>query len=107
MQTFPHLRFVLVGDSGEKDPEIYALVKKAHPAQVAAIVIRRAPGTEGDAAARFEGMTVVDDYRGQTDLLAKLVEDAAPSFERGKTLKPVDASSRSGRPALSPASRKD
>jgi len=34
LAAFPSRRFVLVGDSGEKDPEIYAGIARAHPEQV-------------------------------------------------------------------------
>lgn len=37
---FPDLKFVLVGDSGEKDPEIYAEVVRRHPSRVLAVYIR-------------------------------------------------------------------
>ncbi|GBF05179.1 predicted phosphatase of HAD fold [Deinococcus aerius] len=37
---FPDLKFVLVGDSGEKDPEIYAEVVRRHPGRVLAVYIR-------------------------------------------------------------------
>jgi hypothetical protein len=40
LAAFPGRRFVLIGDSGEKDPEIYAAVARKHPKQVAAIYIR-------------------------------------------------------------------
>lgn len=40
LADFPDRRFVLVGDSGEKDPEIYAAVARRFPQQVAAIAIR-------------------------------------------------------------------
>lgn len=39
-RTYPRLRFVLVGDSGEKDPEIYAEAIRRHPDRVAAVYIR-------------------------------------------------------------------
>ncbi|WP_135229302.1 App1 family protein [Deinococcus fonticola] len=39
-QRFPDLPFVLVGDSGEKDPEIYAEVVRQHPGRVLAVYIR-------------------------------------------------------------------
>lgn len=75
LDTLPQLRFILVGDSGEKDPEVYRAVREKHPDRVAAIVIRRAPGAD-DNPARFPGMTVVDDYRGQAHVLAALVTAA-------------------------------
>ncbi len=43
LETFPRRRFVLVGDSGEIDPEIYAAAKRRYPNQVAAIFIRDLP----------------------------------------------------------------
>jgi phosphatidate phosphatase APP1 len=36
----PHLPFLLIGDSGEQDPEIYAEVARRHPQRVRAIYIR-------------------------------------------------------------------
>lgn len=38
--TYPHLPFVLIGDSGQADPEIYESVVRAHPDRVRAIFIR-------------------------------------------------------------------
>ncbi len=43
LKTFPRRRFVLVGDSGEKDPEIYAALARKYPSQVARIFIRELP----------------------------------------------------------------
>lgn len=39
-QAFPGLRFVLIGDSAEKDPYIYRDIAEAFPGRVAAIYIR-------------------------------------------------------------------
>jgi phosphatidate phosphatase APP1 len=50
MADFPKRRFVLVGDSGEKDPEVYAAVARGRPDQVASVLIRRVH--EGMAAAK-------------------------------------------------------
>ncbi len=38
--TYPELPFVLIGDSGQEDPEIYRAVVREYPARVAAIYIR-------------------------------------------------------------------
>jgi phosphatidate phosphatase APP1 len=43
MDDFPARRFVLVGDSGERDPEVYAAVARRRPEQVAGIMIREVP----------------------------------------------------------------
>jgi len=40
LADFPERRFVLVGDSGEQDPEIYGAVARTHPEQVVRILIR-------------------------------------------------------------------
>ena len=40
MDTYPHLQFVLVGDSGEQDPSIYFEVVKQYPGRILAIYIR-------------------------------------------------------------------
>ncbi|WP_425955496.1 App1 family protein [Xylanimonas sp. McL0601] len=38
--TFPHVRWVLVGDDGQQDPEIYSDAARSHPDTVVAIGIR-------------------------------------------------------------------
>ncbi len=44
MDRYPKLAFVLVGDSGEHDPEIYAEVVRTHPGRVLAVYIRDVVG---------------------------------------------------------------
>jgi len=44
LQRFPQRQFILVGDSGEYDPEIYGALARRFPGQVASILIRRVPG---------------------------------------------------------------
>ena len=46
-EALPQSRFVLIGDSGQQDPEIYADFCAEHPGRVAAVYIRRA-GSAGD-----------------------------------------------------------
>ncbi len=58
LATWPGRRFVLVGDGGEKDPEIYGAMARRHPGQVAHILIRD-PAPHADAArytAAFAGL---------------------------------------------------
>jgi phosphatidate phosphatase APP1 len=40
LETFPSLQFILVGDSGQEDPEIYADLVEAHPQRILAVYIR-------------------------------------------------------------------
>jgi hypothetical protein len=53
LTDFPQRRFVLIGDSGELDPEIYGALGRKHPAQIARILIRHVGATEGSEA-RYE-----------------------------------------------------
>jgi phosphatidate phosphatase APP1 len=52
MRDFPRRRFVLVGDSGEEDPEIYGELARTHPDQARRILIRDVT-SEGRGAARY------------------------------------------------------
>lgn len=40
LRTYPSLPFVLIGDSGERDPEIYAEIVRRHPQAIKVIYIR-------------------------------------------------------------------
>ena len=40
LQTYPNRQFVLVGDSGEQDPEVYSALLRKHPQQILKIYIR-------------------------------------------------------------------
>lgn len=53
----PQVRFVLIGDDGERDPEIYRDVQHRHPDRVQAVWIRRVSADPARPA-----------YAGQTDL---------------------------------------
>lgn len=50
LQRYPDRRFILVGDSGEHDPEVYGLVARRFPRQVVAIYIRAVEGSDLGAA---------------------------------------------------------
>ncbi len=40
LKTYPELPFVLIGDSGEHDPDIYLEIAEAHPGRILAIYLR-------------------------------------------------------------------
>jgi Uncharacterized conserved protein (DUF2183) len=60
LKRYPQRRFILIGDSGEKDPEVYGDAARRFPAQVTRILIRRAPGDRTGAGrfkAAFKGLS--------------------------------------------------
>ena len=60
LERFPNRKFVLVGDSGEKDPEIYGALAREFPNQVSRIFIRDTTGEAQDSAryrTAFSGLT--------------------------------------------------
>ena len=56
---FPGRTFILVGDSGEKDPEIFRSIRESFPAQVDEIRIRDVVNALEDDQKRLAGMTVI------------------------------------------------
>ncbi len=59
LAAFGQRQFILVGDSGEQDPEIYGAAARAHPEQIARILIRNVTDESPDGArmrAAFEGV---------------------------------------------------
>lgn len=53
LNDFPKRKFILVGDSGEKDPEIYAEIAKKYSSQIKAICIRNLTGNNNQ---RFKNL---------------------------------------------------
>lgn len=65
LETFPRRRYVLFGDSGEHDPEIYRKLSKDFPGQVVAIYIHNVTAAD-PYSSRFEGQmlfTSIDKVR--------------------------------------------
>ena len=59
LRDFPGRRFLLVGDSGEHDPEIYAGIAREHGSRIAGIAIRDVTGEPAGASrwqVVFEGL---------------------------------------------------
>ena len=73
----PGLRFILIGDSGETDPELYTQIRGMYPDRVAAIVIRLVVGGD-NRPARFPNMHVVADHAKSPEVLVNLVKSARP-----------------------------
>ena len=70
LDLHPELRFVLLGDSGEKDPETYADVVRAYPGRILAVYIREVRVDPGDG--RVE--KVLEDW--DADVPFALAEDS-------------------------------
>lgn len=51
-RTYPYLPFVLIGDSGQRDPEIYRAIASRFPDRIRAIYIRDVTGSVRDAEVR-------------------------------------------------------
>ena len=52
LDTYEDLPFVLIGDSGEEDPEIYLQTIREHPGRITAVYIRDVTSAERDAEVR-------------------------------------------------------
>lgn len=59
-ETYPNKKFILFGDSGEKDPEIYKQISKEYPGRVIATYINNV--TNDDAkSSRYDGIHLTKD----------------------------------------------
>jgi phosphatidate phosphatase APP1 len=81
METLAHLPFILIGDSGQEDPEIYSEVVKLYPDRVLAIYIRN-----------------VSQNPARSNLIRTLAEDVAAA---GSTLILADDTSAAAQHAIS------
>lgn len=59
METFPGRKFILVGDSGEVDPEVYKRIRDEHPQQVEEIWIRDLVDDLHDNPYRLTRMNII------------------------------------------------
>jgi phosphatidate phosphatase APP1 len=73
LDAYPHLPFVLMGDSGQKDPELYTRLAEQYPGRVLAIYIRDVSGEKRDAA--VDAMATA--LRAQGVLLLRVADSLA------------------------------
>ncbi|WEV52713.1 phosphatase domain-containing protein [Bifidobacterium sp. ESL0704] len=57
MEDFPDMKFILIGDDGQKDPMTYATIARRHPGRVLAIAIRELSPSESSALEQIAGFT--------------------------------------------------
>jgi phosphatidate phosphatase APP1 len=60
MKRFPARRFILIGDSGERDPEVYREIVNTFGAQVREVLIRDVVNARQIDSGRLAGMTVIE-----------------------------------------------
>lgn len=58
LDTFPDLSFILIGDSGEEDPEIYGEIVAHYPGRILAVYIRNVSGEARGSAVHTLGEQV-------------------------------------------------
>lgn len=78
MDTYPELPFVLIGDAGDDDPEIYARLAREHPGRIRAVYIRDVLG-EDEEPDLVEAERTLQRQRvplTEADQTATLAEDA-------------------------------
>jgi phosphatidate phosphatase APP1 len=59
MERFPGRKFILIGDSGEIDPEVYRVIRDKHPQQIQEIWIRDVVNDDVVNHDRLEGMKII------------------------------------------------
>ncbi len=84
-RTFPKMKFILVGDSGEADPVIYRDLRTQYPGRVAAIIIRKA--SDKELPKDIAPVTFVPDYEGRATLLSDLVKQVLAGDATGAETK--------------------
>jgi phosphatidate phosphatase APP1 len=111
LATYPALPFVLIGDSGEQDPEIYSAVVHAHPDRVRVIYIRNVNPDPSRVAAIGRLVEEVRSSGAQLVLAADSVSAAAHAAGEGLiralTLNAVSNDSEADRQAPMPAAPPD
>jgi phosphatidate phosphatase APP1 len=65
LNTYPQLPFILIGDSGQKDPEIYSQIVNEFPGRINSVYIRDVSDEKRDPVVRHFSETL----KGKTDFL--------------------------------------
>ena len=86
MSDFPERRFVLVGDSGEADLEVYTDVVMAYPGRVLAVYIRDVTTTEPK---KFFDQAVSNDYSVRTVSRSRTTADEPRNGSSGTDTPPA------------------
>jgi phosphatidate phosphatase APP1 len=87
LDEHPQLRLVMIGDSGQEDPEIYGDIAREHPERVAAIYIRRITGLDLGRGAQIDGLAAEISALGVPMLV---VDDSAQIAAHAATIGLLD-----------------
>jgi Uncharacterized conserved protein (DUF2183) len=84
LSAFPGRRFVLIGDSGEQDPEIYGTLLRSNPTQIRGAFIRAVRGEFRDSARLQAAFAGIDPsrwnvYREPTEIHASVAQMLQPN----------------------------
>jgi len=60
LRHFPNRRFILIGDSGEHDPEIFSGIRQQHPGRIKSIYIRDVTNAAQTEPDRFRDISLID-----------------------------------------------
>jgi hypothetical protein len=77
--AFPKRQFVLIGDTGEQDPEIFAKLASEHPQQVAKILIRNSQAGDTSDSRFKKTFEKLDRERWQVFADPKELQDSLPA----------------------------
>ncbi len=79
LKTYPKLPFILIGDSGEHDPDIYIEIAEAHPERIIAIYMRSV--NHKKKMIRVKGL-----FQNYETVPVLLVEDSKAAVEHAKQM---------------------
>lgn len=94
LDSFPNLDFILIGDSGEEDPEIYTQIVQTYPQRILGVYIR-AVRQDSKRAAEIEQLAIQVENSGSVLLLAEngfeMARHAAKSgwIDSGPVVQPI------------------
>ena len=79
LKTYPNLPFILIGDSGEHDPDIYIEIAEAHPERILAIYMRSV--NHKRKMIRVKGL-----FRGYKTVPVLMVESSEEAIEHAREM---------------------
>lgn len=79
LKTYPKLPFILIGDSGEHDPDIYTEIAEAHPERILAIYLRNVKHKR--KMIRVKGL-----FKNYETVPVLLVEDSIAAIKHAKEM---------------------